>query len=171
MITEAIESRIAEAIDAEPDRPDEVSLRRVMHPLPESRAEAAEMAEGARKDIVRAEWDAEGMRGATHEMQLNAQAELPVLRARLRLAELVVRVLDEDDAEPPRPDLLDGVGALFAVAMAEEMCIRRRDEALLAEQRHQTDVTDDAFARLAVTHPEACHTAADYPTWTPGGAQ
>ena len=45
-----------------------------------------------------------------------------------------------------------------------------RTAGLLAEQEHQTDPADSLFARLAVAHPEACHTAADYPNWTPGGA-
>ncbi|GAA2630103.1 hypothetical protein [Streptomyces axinellae] len=42
--------------------------------------------------------------------------------------------------------------------------------ARLAEQQHQLDTADGAFAALAVAHPEACHTDADYPGWTPGGA-
>ncbi|WP_326806717.1 hypothetical protein OHB04_02655 [Streptomyces sp. NBC_01775] len=41
---------------------------------------------------------------------------------------------------------------------------------LLAEQQHLLDPADTVFARLAVEHPEACHTADDYPGWTPGGA-
>lgn len=39
----------------------------------------------------------------------------------------------------------------------------------LAEQQHLLDADDTRFARLAVDHPEACHTADDYPGWTPGG--
>lgn len=39
----------------------------------------------------------------------------------------------------------------------------------VAEQDHQLDHLDAAFARLACEHPEACHGANDYPDWTPGG--
>lgn len=34
-----------------------------------------------------------------------------------------------------------------------------------AEARHIADGSDTAFAQLAVTHPDACSTAADYPGW------
>ncbi|MFF9559237.1 hypothetical protein ACF1DY_25900 [Streptomyces albus] len=44
------------------------------------------------------------------------------------------------------------------------------DEGRLAEQQHLLDSADAAFALLAVQHPDRCHTAADYPTWTAGGA-
>ncbi|MFL0393523.1 hypothetical protein ACH0CM_12440 [Streptomyces albus] len=44
------------------------------------------------------------------------------------------------------------------------------DEGRLAEQQHLLDTTDAAFAALAIDHPDRCHTAADYPTWTAGGA-
>lgn len=40
----------------------------------------------------------------------------------------------------------------------------------LAEQQHLLDPNDAAFALLAVQHPDRCHTAADYPAWTAGGA-
>jgi len=56
----------------------------------------------------------------------------------------------------------------------EDNCRRLRDRLLrqevgrLAEQWHQLDPADTAFARLAIDHPEACHTAADYPGWIPG---
>ncbi|MEU1133539.1 hypothetical protein ABZ383_27405 [Streptomyces sp. NPDC005900] len=43
-------------------------------------------------------------------------------------------------------------------------------EAEIAEQRHQLDSIDGAFAALACAHPEACACPADYPGWTPGGA-
>jgi hypothetical protein len=38
---------------------------------------------------------------------------------------------------------------------------------LLAEQTHQVDPADRAFARLACEHPDACSCPADYPNWTP----
>ncbi|MEU4967841.1 hypothetical protein [Streptomyces smyrnaeus] len=44
------------------------------------------------------------------------------------------------------------------------------DEGHIAEQQHLLDPNDDAFAALAVQHPDRCHTAADYPAWTAGGA-
>ena len=34
-----------------------------------------------------------------------------------------------------------------------------------AEQRHLVDPLDRTWGRLAVEHPEACSTAADYPGW------
>lgn len=37
----------------------------------------------------------------------------------------------------------------------------------VAEQRHIVDQLDDAFAKLAVDHPERCSTKADYPDWSP----
>ncbi|MFD0074325.1 hypothetical protein ACFVIY_18010 [Streptomyces sp. NPDC127166] len=40
----------------------------------------------------------------------------------------------------------------------------------LAEQAHQLDLCDAAFARLACEHGDRCSTAADYPDWTPGRA-
>jgi hypothetical protein len=60
--------------------------------------------------------------------------------------------------------------------------------ALVARQRQQADAmealregiatTNSPSDRIAycealflVTHPEACSTEADYPTWTPGGAR
>lgn len=42
---------------------------------------------------------------------------------------------------------------------------RRLTDGLAAESRHQLDLADTAFATLAVTHPDACSTAADYPGW------
>ncbi|MYX14463.1 hypothetical protein GTY67_13755 [Streptomyces sp. SID8374] len=36
---------------------------------------------------------------------------------------------------------------------------------LLAEERHQCDPDDAAFALLPCPHPEACSTDADYPEW------
>lgn len=39
---------------------------------------------------------------------------------------------------------------------------------LLAEQAHQVDPCDTAFADLAATHPDTCATGQDYPNWTPG---
>lgn len=38
----------------------------------------------------------------------------------------------------------------------------------LAEQAHQLDPYDTAFADLASTHPDACSGADSYPHWTPG---
>jgi hypothetical protein len=38
---------------------------------------------------------------------------------------------------------------------------------LLAEQAHQVDTADTAFAALACEHPDACTKPADYPAWTP----
>jgi hypothetical protein len=38
---------------------------------------------------------------------------------------------------------------------------------LLAEQTHQVDPADTAFAALACEHPDACTSPADYPAWTP----
>lgn len=39
-----------------------------------------------------------------------------------------------------------------------------------AEQRHLVDPADNAFARMACEHPEACSCPEDYPNWRPGGA-
>ncbi|MGY1439467.1 hypothetical protein [Streptomyces reniochalinae] len=48
------------------------------------------------------------------------------------------------------------------------------DDGQLAEQKHLLSDEDAAFdllfAGLAITHPEACHTPADYLAWTAGGA-
>ncbi|MFG7942931.1 peroxidase [Streptomyces cacaoi] len=55
----------------------------------------------------------------------------------------------------------------------EDDCLRLRDQLLrdesgrLAEQRHHLDAQDAAFAALAIAHPDRCHTADDYPDWTP----
>ncbi|MFE9382317.1 hypothetical protein ACFYMO_03635 [Streptomyces sp. NPDC007025] len=46
----------------------------------------------------------------------------------------------------------------------------RADDGRLAEQMHQLDTADGAFAALAVQHPDRCHTPDDYNGWTPGGA-
>lgn len=40
-----------------------------------------------------------------------------------------------------------------------------------AEQEHQLDPADTAFARLACEHDDCCSTEADYPGWTPGGGR
>ncbi|GGU84582.1 hypothetical protein GCM10010275_19550 [Streptomyces litmocidini] len=40
----------------------------------------------------------------------------------------------------------------------------------LAEQAHQLDTFDAAFARLACEHGDRCSTELDYPGWTPGRA-
>ncbi|APE21344.1 MULTISPECIES: hypothetical protein [Streptomyces] len=40
----------------------------------------------------------------------------------------------------------------------------------LAEQAHQMDALDAAFARLACEHGDRCSTADTYPDWTPGKA-
>lgn len=56
--------------------------------------------------------------------------------------------------------------AVFLAALSGGDC----DEGRLAEQQHLLDSADTAFALLAVQHPDRCHTAADYPTWTAGGA-
>lgn len=40
----------------------------------------------------------------------------------------------------------------------------------LAEQAHQMDPFDAAFARLACEHGDRCSTEADYAGWTPGAA-
>ena len=41
----------------------------------------------------------------------------------------------------------------------------------LAEQTHQLDTFDAAFARLACEHGDRCSSESDYPGWTPGGTR
>lgn len=48
---------------------------------------------------------------------------------------------------------------------------RRTQAGCLAEQAHQLDPFDAAFARLACEHGDRCSTEADYEGWTPGGTR
>ncbi|MET9550595.1 hypothetical protein ABZY36_35620 [Streptomyces sp. NPDC006627] len=61
---------------------------------------------------------------------------------------------------------IECLGVPLAVVEAEALLYAGR----AAEQRHQLDPHDDAFAALACAHPESCAHDADYPGWTPGGA-
>jgi hypothetical protein len=72
------------------------------------------------------------------------------------------------DLDVPLPTLRDRMAAL--VERQRQDAAAERLRLLLAEQSHQVDTADAAFARLACEHPEACSCAADYPNWTPGGA-
>ncbi|SDL29104.1 hypothetical protein [Streptomyces indicus] len=115
MISESTRDRIAQAVASTAAVDGEIALSVLNYPLPNSRDEAVELAEDVRKDIVRAEWDAAGMRGATYEMRINALNELPVLRAKKRFADLCVAVIDEVDAEDPQ---LDPVSAYMVAVMS-----------------------------------------------------
>lgn len=71
------------------------------------------------------------------------------------------------DLDVPLPTLRDRMAALVDRQRQEAAAERLR--LLLAEQSHQVDTADAAFARLACEHPEACSCNDDYPNWTPGG--
>ena len=47
------------------------------------------------------------------------------------------------------------------------------DDPRVDEQYHQLEdpAVEDAFAHLAIDHPDTCHSQADYPGWQPGGAK
>ncbi len=61
---------------------------------------------------------------------------------------------------------IERLDAPLAVVEAEAVLLAGR----AAEQRHQLDAIDGAFARMASEHPEACSRPDDYPNWRPGGA-
>lgn len=66
------------------------------------------------------------------------------------------------------------VGARLAAApkpiaaLDVPLAVVEADVRAIAEQRHQLDPCDTAFADLAATHPDTCATGQDYPNWTPG---
>ncbi|MFJ6566546.1 hypothetical protein ACIQNU_03945 [Streptomyces sp. NPDC091292] len=70
------------------------------------------------------------------------------------------------DLDVPLSTLREQMTALVARQQQDVSVDRLRR--LLAEQAHQVDTSDTAYARLACDHPEACSCDADYPNWTPG---
>lgn len=66
----------------------------------------------------------------------------------------------------PLSTLEERIAALVARQRVDASVDRLRW--LLAEQTHQLDPADAAFAALACAHPEACSCPEDYPNWTPG---
>ncbi|MET9517488.1 hypothetical protein [Streptomyces sp. NPDC002994] len=84
----------------------------------------------------------------------------------------------------PRPHRIDAldVPAETVAALVARQKQQRIDESVarlrqliahpdVAEQEHQLDPADKAFAQLACAHPEKCSTPDDYPGWTPGGTR
>ncbi|GHG30923.1 hypothetical protein [Streptomyces filamentosus] len=53
------------------------------------------------------------------------------------------------------------------VQLADLIEALRIQAGCLAEQAHQMDPFDAAFARLACEHGDRCSTPDTYPTWTP----
>ncbi|MDX3588553.1 hypothetical protein [Streptomyces europaeiscabiei] len=51
--------------------------------------------------------------------------------------------------------------------LVERLAARRLAAGVAAEQRHQLDPADRAFAALACACPNGCSCEADYPGWTP----
>lgn len=49
----------------------------------------------------------------------------------------------------------------------QALAARRLAAGVAAEQRHQLDPADRAFAALACACPSSCSCADDYPGWTP----
>ncbi|MDX2527984.1 hypothetical protein [Streptomyces europaeiscabiei] len=49
----------------------------------------------------------------------------------------------------------------------ERLAAQRLAAGVAAEQRHQLDPADRAFADLACACPNGCSCPADYPGWTP----
>ncbi|MFF8659534.1 hypothetical protein [Streptomyces huasconensis] len=115
MISEVTQKRITEAANSAPFVEGEAHVSSVLLLMPASRDEALTLAGEARDSIIDAEWDAEGLYGATYEMQVNARRALPVLRAKRRFADLCVAVIDEVDAEEPQ---VGPVGALMVAVMS-----------------------------------------------------
>ena len=76
---------------------------------------------------------------------------------------------------PPRtPGDWDRPAAQVAADMKALVARQRKQhlaEGAAAEARHLGDPTDHAWEHLAVDHPEACSTDADYPGWKPGRAR
>ncbi|WP_331445810.1 hypothetical protein [Streptomyces xanthochromogenes] len=62
------------------------------------------------------------------------------------------------DWDVPLPRLAADVKALVAR--------QRLADGRAAEAHHLVDACDPIFATLAVAHPEACSTCADYPDWS-----
>jgi hypothetical protein len=51
--------------------------------------------------------------------------------------------------------------------LVERLAAQRLAAGVAAEQRHQLDPADRAFADLACACPAGCSCPADYPGWTP----
>lgn len=57
------------------------------------------------------------------------------------------------------------VPAVQVAADAKALADKRLTAGCLAEQAHQLDASDGAFARLACEHGDCCSTDNDYPEW------
>lgn len=68
---------------------------------------------------------------------------------------------------PPRSPQDWDVPLAFVELAAQRLVDEQRMAAgRAAEAHHLIDQADHAFELLAVVHPEACSTAADYPEWS-----